>query len=394
MTRQVERLSRSTRVALGAAALFIVGLALAAPPLHSSFDLQVPLAPAPVPISGETQLVYELHVTNLAEQSLTLTQVQVLDADAGTVLTDLHDAALEARLGRPGLQAAAADRRTLAPGMRAVLYLEVAPGHRVPRALRHRLDYAVVGTDRKASVEGALVAIDRDAPLVLGAPLRGGPWAAIHHPAWPRGHRRMLYAIDGRARIPGRHAIDWILLDNDGHKARGDDDRVDTWYGHGADVLAVADGVIAATRDDVAESASIAGHPRNALEDATGNYVALDLGHGRFAFYEHLKPGSLRVARGDRVRRGQVLAALGFTGDSTGPHLHFHVADANSPLGAEGVPYVFEQFQLLGRYDSLEGFGKERWQAIEPAFPAQRQSERPAPNSVVRFAAEATKRER
>ena len=48
MTRQVERLSRSTRVALGAAALFTVGLALAAPPLHSSFDLQVPLAPVPV----------------------------------------------------------------------------------------------------------------------------------------------------------------------------------------------------------------------------------------------------------------------------------------------------------------------------------------------------------
>lgn len=385
MKHRLRTLSRGTRAALGAVALFIVGMALAAPPLHSALDLQVPLAPAPVPMAGETQLVYELHISNFAEQSLMLTRAQVLDAEAGTVLADLHDTALAARLGRPGLQAAASERLTLAPGMRAVLYLDIATGDRVPKSVRHRLDYSISGTTRMASVEGALTSIDRDAPLVLGAPLRGGPWAAIHHPAWPRGHRRMIYGIDGRARIPGRYAIDWILLDKDGHQSRGNDDRVDAWYGHGAEVLAVADGVIAATRDDVAESASIAMHPRNALEDATGNYVALDLGHGRFAFYEHLKPGSIRVARGDRVRRGQVLAALGFTGDSTGPHLHFHVANANSPLGAEGVPYVFEQFQWLGRYDSLERFGKERWQPIDPALPARRRGERPAPNAVIRF---------
>src|SRR3546814_7386768 len=69
----------------------------------------------------------------------------------------------------------------------------------------------------------------------------------------------------------------------------------------------------------------------------SGNACALDLGDGRHAFYEHLKPGSIRVVPGQRVRRGEVIAELGFTGDSTGPHLHFHVADAPSPLGAEGL---------------------------------------------------------
>src|SRR3546814_12133074 len=86
------------------------------------------------------------------------------------------------------------------------------------------------------------------------------------------------------------------------------------------------------------ESETLSGRSRNALADASGNYLALDLGDGRHAFYEHLEPGSIRVAPGQRVRRGEVIAALGFTGDTTGPHLHFHVADGTSPLGSRGVP--------------------------------------------------------
>src|SRR5215204_2173191 len=42
-----------------------------------------------------------------------------------------------------------------------------------------------------------------------------------------------------------------------------------------------------------------------------GNTVALDLGPGRYAYYVHLKPGSVRVKTGERVRRGQVLGLVG-----------------------------------------------------------------------------------
>jgi Peptidase family M23 len=54
----------------------------------------------------------------------------------------------------------------------------------------------------------------------------------------------------------------------------------------------------------------------------------LDLGQGKFAFYEHLKSGSVVVRKGQHVKKGQTIAALGYTGQSTGPHLHFHVADS------------------------------------------------------------------
>ena len=137
-------------------------------------------------------------------------------------------------------------------------------------------------------------------------------------------------------------------------------------------------------RDNIAESDTVS-HQKHSLEDAAGNYVALDLGSGRIAFYEHLKPGSVRVKSGERVRRGQVIASLGFTGDSTGPHLHFHVADGVSPLASEGLPYVFESFRVMGAYSSLENFGRQAWQPLPGNFQSERKRELPAPNTVIIF---------
>lgn len=355
----------------------------AAPILHESFDLQVPVAPAPIRIDGQQRLAYELHLTNFSREQLSLQRVEVLDAANGRVLASFSDDALAARLFHPGAPAGSTD--TLAPGMNGVVYLELAlPAGALPSAVSHRIGYARA-TSASFVVEGAKSELDSRSPLVLGAPLRGGPWAAIHSPDWQRGHRRMLYTVDGRARIPGRFAIDWVKLDTMGRTAQGDADVVASAYGYGAEVLAVADAVVASTRDDVTESASVAANPKHALGDATGNYVSLDLGGERYAFYEHLKPGSLKVKPGQRVKRGEVIAALGFTGDSTGPHLHFHVADADSPLAAEGMPFVFEQFEVLGSYPDIGALGTKPWAARQPGQALLREQEMPASNTVLNF---------
>jgi murein DD-endopeptidase MepM/ murein hydrolase activator NlpD len=348
--------------------------------VRESFDLRVPTLPAPVMVDGAQRLVYELHLTNFAREPLSPLSIDVLD-EKDRVLASFSGAALTSRLALAGGTAAA----TIAPGMRSVVYLELSlPADAPSQALSHRVGYRTADSGTFI-VEGGNVSISPAKPLVLGAPLRGGPWAAIHSPDWPRGHRRVLYTVEGKARIPGRFAIDWVKLDESGHTAKGDADVVANAYGYGAEVLAVADAVVAAIRDDVPESASVAAHPKHAIGDATGNYIALDLGDGRFAFYEHLKPGSLKVGPGQRVKRGQVIAALGFTGDSTGPHLHFHVADANSPLGAEGVPFVFEQFEVLGSYPDIGELGSKPWVRPAPGQTSRHQNEMPASNIVVRF---------
>jgi murein DD-endopeptidase MepM/ murein hydrolase activator NlpD len=85
------------------------------------------------------------------------------------------------------------------------------------------------------------------------------------------------------------------------------------------------------------------------------------------------------------VRRGEVLGALGFTGSSVGPHLHFHVADGPSPVGAEGRPFTLDGFDLLGRYADPAQIGEAPWPPRPAADARHRSGEWPAENAVVQF---------
>ena len=152
-------------------------------------------------------------------------------------------------------------------------------------------------------------------------------------------------------------------------------------------MLAVADGVVVLAADDMPDNIGESSAAAHRLENESGNFVALDLGRGRFAFYEHLQHGSVTVRPGERVRRGQVLGRLGNSGSSSiGPHLHFHVADAPATLAAEGIPFAFRAFEVLGGFSSIDALvSGERWVAAPEGDAGERRAERPAPNAVVRF---------
>ncbi|MDR3443933.1 MULTISPECIES: M23 family metallopeptidase [unclassified Dyella] len=351
-------------------------------PLHQSFDLRVPWIPQPVVVAGKTSLVYELNLGNDAQEPLTLRRIVVAD-DQQHVLLDLQGEPLVAAIGRAD-RAKGDDRLRIAPAMMAVAYLSVPIADARVAHLHHRVVY-VDATGHEITLEGAEVMPVALSAKPLGPPLRGGPWVAIYDASWERGHRRVIYATDGSAKIPGRFAIDWIRVGAHDGFAHGKGDKPAQWYGYGADVLAVADAVVASVGEGVAEPATLAeGAARKVpLEDAAGNYVSLDLGDGRFAFYEHLKPGSIKVEPGDHVRTGEVIGQLGFTGESTGPHLHFHVSDANAPLAAQGLPYDLASFRMLGSYPFIEDFAQGKaWRSV--AKPANSEGF-PPPLAVVDF---------
>ena len=68
----------------------------------------------------------------------------------------------------------------------------------------------------------------------------------------------------------------------------------------------------------------------------------------RGEIYAHLKPGSVLVKPNDLVMRGQPIAAVGSSGSSTEPHLHFQVCDAPDPLLCAGIPARFEDVEIYG----------------------------------------------
>lgn len=358
--------------------------ALAQTDAVQSLDVRIPLAPQPVRIGDDVQLFYELHLTSFASSALTLTEVAVLDADSKDALARFEGDALTSLFERPGA-AKDAEPRSLAPGMHGVIYMTLPLKRAAPGRLTHRITLSVTsgGKQRSAVLNTDVTPIDNTPLPELGPPLRGGQWAALYDPSMERGHRRVVYAVDGHAHLPGRFAVDFFGVDDAGKTHKNAGERPADYFGYGVDVLAVANGTVLAARDDFTEPATLADAPEHGrLGDATGVYVALDIGNGRFAFYEHMQP-KLAVKVGQKVRRGDRLGAVGFTGQVTGLHLHFHIANANAPLAAEGMPYHFTSYRLRGRYDSIFDFGDKPWQAL-PA-PRVVAKSLPAANVVISF---------
>ena len=352
-------------------------------PVIQSVDLLVPFAPVTFAQDNGIQLVYELHITNFLSVDVSLNAVQV--KASGRTLAEYKDSDLKQRLARPGHRNDHATPQIVGPGARAVVnfWMAVPAGASRPASLTHVVDLDVLrpAGSVRTTVEGGPSAVSSQPAATLDPPLRGGPWVAIYDPLLKGGHRTAIYTVGGRARIPGRFAIDFIALPPGGVLVRAPVSRPANWNGFGSEVLAVADGTIVAAVDDTPDETPTP----VALENASGNYVTIDIGGGRFVFYEHLQHGSVVVKTGQRVRGGEVIAKLGSSGStSIGPHLHFHVADANSLLAAEGLPFVFNRFAHLGEYASIDALINGEKPALAAADrPAV--LERPAPNTIVRF---------
>ncbi|HXE72200.1 MAG TPA: M23 family metallopeptidase [Candidatus Nitrosotenuis sp.] len=339
-------------------------------------ELWVPAPPAVARVDGRGVLVYELHLTSLAPHDMSLRKVTVEDA-GGRLLGTFEGAALEAMVRPMGASSTEYPCR-LGPGQRSILYFWL-PADPAPTSLRHR---ALLGQAGQRDKEVVLdpVPVNTLAPLRLPAPFaRAGRWLAANGPSNDSVHRRTVLALEGHPWISQRFAIDWVLVDDQGQTFRGDPRANSSYYCYGAEVLAVAEATVAGVHDGVPDN--VPGTESRAvtidLQTVGGNWVALDLGQGRYAMYAHLQPGSLRVKAGDRVKKGQVLALLGNSGNSTEPHLHFHVATRPFWLAAEGLPYLLESFHLLGRLDDQGRLGEEG--------AGRRQDDLPPENALVTF---------
>jgi murein DD-endopeptidase len=351
-------------------------------PLGAPVDVEVPKLPTAFQADGKTHLVYELHVTNFGAADCSITQIDVLRADDKKSLGHFEGVELAGMLNRPGVTGAVGmDKLRLGPGLRAVVYLWVTfdKAADVPSALEHRVTVKVGDYPDSFAVDSARISGRRDLP-VIGPPLRGGEWLAANGPSNSSGHRRALIPIGGRAQIAQRFAIDWVQLRPDGQTFTGDQLDNKNYRAYGSEVLAVADGVASEVVDGIPQN--VPGEKSRAvpitLETVGGNHVILDLGQGRYAFYAHLQPGSVRIKTGDKVRRGQVLGLVGNSGNSTEPHLHFHLSDASSPLGSEGIPYALESYQRQGK-----GTG---WKPSSAnSAPEKRLMEIPLENEIVSF---------
>jgi hypothetical protein len=336
------------------------GAAMAAPS-DLQLEFRVPFDPTVFPSGSHSYLVYEIHLTNFLPAPLLLSRIEVLDPDAegGPPIAVFEAEQLEAMLKPLGGMPLSGpkERLVIGGGQAAIAFMWVAFGRSspVPARLVHR-----VITDH-GEAEGAAIATHHTDLHVLWPPLEGADWLAADGPSNDEDnhHRRGVYIWDGQAVDSRRYAIDWKQV-RDGASFAGDARDVHSYYAYGKNVLAVADARVVTARDGIPENIPGHGqafHPAVPItyETVHGNNIILDLGGGQYANYHHLQPGSLRVKAGDRVRRGQVLARVGDSGDAREPHLHFEVTISPKQGMVEGVPYLIDRYRCKsGANGSME----------------------------------------
>ena len=302
---------------------------------------------------GRVHLDYEFLLLNPLPQPITVSRLEVVDADRrNRVLDDLSGPRLESVLsGFVGTGTA-----VIGGGETRRVILDVSlPATTRPRAIVHRITVADVPLPVLANpFLTAPTAVSAERAVVLGAPLRGPRWIDVAGCCAPAGHRISVEPINGALHIGQRFAVDLTRMWPDGRLFHGAPDQVTSFAAYGQPVLAAAAGVVVASQDGQPDQVPFDPTPPGEPKTILGNSVVVDIGHGRFVGYAHLKPGSVTVAAGDRVREGRQLGLVGNTGNSDFPHMHFQVMDTPSFLASSGLPFVLRSFDSPGSVPPID----------------------------------------
>jgi hypothetical protein len=311
----------------------------------------------PIPVfgsDGRYHEEYELFLTNATPKVATIQKAEVLDGD-GSVILALDAAQVASRLAVTGRSSETPVLTALQSGH---LYLHVIVDREsdVPRRVSHRLTVALEGVQDPVVETGGETRYAPPTDLVLDPPLKGDRYIAADGCCDSIRHVRALLSLNAKFRLSQRFAIDFERLDAQNHIVTGDVSNPANYKIYGEPIYAPANARVSFALDGLPDSPPGQLPPGLSIQEADGNHVILDLGDGRYALLAHMKPGSVKVRTGQRVRRGQQLGNVGTSGNSSEPHLHFHVMDGPSGLLANGVPYTFRSFRATQKGASTHDF--------------------------------------
>jgi Peptidase family M23 len=348
---------------------------------------------------NKRHVVYELTLTNANPTPATMQKIEVLESDQSTHALAVYEGnELLSHLRSTGGTPAASTDLEFNGTRLFLIHLVFEENATIPAHLVHR--FTLLGGNTPAPVPRTPVALTYTvAPVavvtkvrVIGAPLAGKGWVDFNGCCGLSGaHRGSSKPINGQIYFAQRFAIDWMRLDDKGQLVHGDAADVHNFSDYGAEVLAVADGTVASTFNglDDQKPGSLPDPKTITLQNVDGNHVVLDLGGGVWAFYAHLRRDSIRVSPGQHVKRGQVLGNLGNTGNTSAPHLHFHLMNGPSTLGSDGLPYIIDSFEFAGAVSAAQfGEGENlggRWNQGLLAVPSPRHDQFPLDFAITNF---------
>lgn len=165
----------------------------------------------------------------------------------------------------------------------------------------------------------------------LSLPFKG-KWYTV----WGGDTKEQNYHVESRAQ---KNAFDFLMIDAKGNSYKNDGKKNEDYYAFGKEITAPCDAVVADAIDGVQENV-----PGEMNEKAiTGNTVILKTANNEYLFFAHFKNHSVKVHKGDRVKKGQLLGLCGNSGHSSEPHLHFHMQNTDDLISGTGTKAYFEK---------------------------------------------------
>ena len=229
----------------------------------------------------------------------------------------------------------------------------------------------VTVSGKSVSVKNAVRIINYQPKNEYYFPVRGRWYIASSSSV--RSHHRLLPVHE--------FALDLIQIGAGGSSYEGDGTKHDDYYAFGENVYAIADGVVVAVYDDVQETRlkrpneSIEEYRKDVMEPLSrsdkayyasgGNQVVIRHNGDEYSSFAHLKHGSILVKKGDSVKRGQMIAQIGLTGDGYQPHLHFQITDGPDMSYARGIPMIFVNANPIVFSSTIDTNGRRQLQTGE-----------------------------
>lgn len=143
---------------------------------------------------------------------------------------------------------------------------------------------------------------------------------------------------------PFKNAFDFVIVDEEGKSYRSKGKTNDDYYAFNQKLYAPSDGEVVLVVDGIKDNVPGMMDPYF----APGNTVIIKTANNEYVVLCHFKQWSIRVKQGQKVKSGKYLGRCGNSGNSSEPHLHFHIQNVENINHATGIKCFFESLSVDG----------------------------------------------
>jgi len=165
-----------------------------------------------------------------------------------------------------------------------------------------------------------------------------GYWTII----WGGDTKELNHHVENKAQ---KNAFDIVITDDKGNSFKTDGITNEDYYAFGKEVIAPCDGEIVLVVDGINDNIPGTFNPIY----VPGNTVIIKTDNKEYLFFAHFKQHSIAVKQGQKIKQGQLLGLCGNSGNSSEPHLHFHIQNVEDINSATGVKCYFDKIQVNGQ---------------------------------------------